>query len=108
MGGNIIDRVVVSHLGFSDGEIHTAVKDFIPRTDHRVVLAFINIEPPICLAHQHLVFMARDATHMKPRIRYLTKADKHKFENFRTAVDRMTHEQNLAGQSVTDSESFID
>src|ERR1700683_1776034 len=56
-GGNIIDRVVASHMGFSDGEIHTAVKDLIPGTDHRAVFAFINIDPPIHLADQHLVFM---------------------------------------------------
>jgi hypothetical protein len=42
--------VVASHVGFSDREIHTAIKDFIPGTDHRVVLAFINIDPPMNMA----------------------------------------------------------
>jgi hypothetical protein len=82
MGENIIDRVVASHTGFSDGEIHTAVKDFIPGTDHRAVFAFVNIEPPIHLANQCLVFMTYDAAQLKPRIRYPTKTKRHKFENF--------------------------
>jgi predicted secreted protein len=107
MGRNIIDRVVVSHAGFSDGEIHTALKDFIPGTDHRAVFAFVNIEPSNCLANQHLVFMTHEATHLKPRIRYLAKTEKHKFNQFRTAVDKMAHEQNLAEQSVIGSESFV-
>jgi len=107
MGGNIIDCVVVSHTGFSDREIHTALKDFIPGTDHRAVFAFVNIEPPNCLANQHLAFMTHKATHLKPRIRYPAKTEKHKFDQFRTAVDKMAHEQNLAEQSVIDSESFV-
>ena len=69
MGGNIIDCIVTSHAGFSDGEIHTAVNDFIPGTDHRAVFAFINIEPPARLADQHLTFTTRDANNMKHRIR---------------------------------------
>jgi hypothetical protein len=107
MGGNIIDRVVTSRNGFSDGEIHTATRDFIPRTDHRAVFALINIVPPPQLANQRLVFATRETTHLKPRIRYPTKAEKHKFEDFRTSVDKMALEQNLAGNSVIDSDSFI-
>src|ERR1700736_5966796 len=43
IGGNIIDRVVTSQAVFLDGEIHTAVRDFIPGTDHRAVIALINV-----------------------------------------------------------------
>jgi hypothetical protein len=81
-GGNIIDRVVASHAGFSEAEIHTVVKDFIPGTDHRAVVALINVEPPRGMADQRLVFMTHEATRLKPRIRYPTKTEKHKFENF--------------------------
>jgi hypothetical protein len=107
VGGNIIDRVVTSQTGFSDGEIHTAIRDFIPGTDHRAIIAFINIKPPTCLADQHLMFMTRDATRLKLRVKYPTKSEKHKFDQFRNAVDKMAHEQNLADQPVIDSESFI-
>ena len=81
-GGNIIDRVVASHAGFSDGEIHTATKDFIPGTDHRAVIAFINIDPPLSLTDQRLIFMAREATHLKPCVKCPTKTEKHKFKLF--------------------------
>jgi hypothetical protein len=105
--GNIIDRIVTSHAGFTDGEIHTAVKDFIPDTDHRAVFAFINIEPPVRMADQRLIFVTRDANRIKPRIRYPAKTEKYKFDSFRTAVDKMANEQNLTGQPVKDSNSFI-
>jgi len=48
-----------------------------------------------------------ETAHLKPRIRYPTKAEKHKFEDFRTSVDKMALEQNLAGSSVIDSNLFI-
>jgi hypothetical protein len=105
-GGNIIDRVVASHAGFSDGEIHTTTKDFIPGTDHRAVLAFINIDPPTSLADQRLIFTTWEATHLKPRVKYPTKTEKHKFELFQTTMDRMAQDQNLTAQPVVDSQSF--
>ena len=107
MGANIIDRIVTSHAGFSDGEIHTVVRNFIPGTDHRAMFAFINIDPPAHMVDQRLAFITHDANHMKPRIKYPTKAKKHKFDTFRTAVDRMAQEQNLTKQLVKDLESFI-
>jgi hypothetical protein len=107
MGGNIIDRVAVSLKGFSDGEIHTALKDFIPGTDHRAVLTLINVEPSARLMDQHVIFMTRDVTRPKPRIRYPTKTEKHRFDDFQAAVDKMAQEQNLAEQLVIDSVSFI-
>jgi hypothetical protein len=63
MGGNIIDWMVTSQAGFSDEEIHTAVRDFIPGTDHRAIIAFINIMPPAQLADQRMIFMTHDVTH---------------------------------------------
>jgi hypothetical protein len=105
-GENIIDWVVASNAGFSDGEIHTASKDFIPGTDHRAVLAFININPPMRMADKRLVFTTREATHLKPRVKYPTKTEKHKFEQFRTAVDKMMTDQNLTAQPVVDTQSF--
>jgi hypothetical protein len=107
-GGNIIDRVVMSCVGSSDGEIHVAEKDFIPGTDHRAVISFLNVEPPLHLNAQHLVFTTREANHLKPRIKYPTKAEKHKFEDFHIAVDKMANELRLAESPVVDSQSFID
>jgi hypothetical protein len=99
---------VASHACFRDGEIHTALKDFIPGTDHRALLAFINIEPPIQLADQCISFMTHEANRLKPRIKYPTENEKQKFETFRTNVDKMAHEQNLAGQMVTDADMPAD
>jgi hypothetical protein len=96
VGGNIIDRVVVSQAGFSDGEIHTAVRDFIPGTDHRAVIALTNVKPPTHMADQRLIFVTRDVNRPKPRIKYPTKSERHKFDNFRNAVDLKAHQQNLA------------
>ena len=47
-GGNIIDRIVLSHKGFSDAGIHVSNRssDYIPMTDHRAVVGFMNIHPP--------------------------------------------------------------
>jgi hypothetical protein len=51
--------------------------------------------------------MTHDVTRPKPRIRYPTKIEKHRLDNFRAAVDKMAQEQNLAKKSVIDSVSFI-
>jgi hypothetical protein len=82
----------VSLKGFSDGEIHTALKDFIPGTDHRAVLTLVNVEPPAYLTDQHVIFMTRDVTRPKPCIRYPTKTEKHRFDDFRAVVDKMAQE----------------
>jgi hypothetical protein len=72
-GGNIIDQVAVLHVGFSDGEIHIAEKDFVLGTDDRAVISFLDIEPPEHLNMQCLVFTNHEETHLKPCIKYPPK-----------------------------------
>jgi hypothetical protein len=47
-GGNIIDRIVLSNKGFTDAEIRVADRssDYMPMTDRRAVVGFMNIQPP--------------------------------------------------------------
>ena len=61
-GGNIIDCVVMSYADLLDGEIYVAEKDFIPRTDHRAIICFLNIKPLQHLDAQHVIFNMHEAT----------------------------------------------
>jgi hypothetical protein len=51
--------------------------------------------------------MIWDATYLKLHVKYPAKTEKHKFELFRTTVDKMAHDQNLTKQPVVDSHSFV-
>jgi len=41
-----------------------------PGTNHRAVIALINVKPPTHMAHQRLIFLTRDDNRPKPRIKY--------------------------------------
>jgi hypothetical protein len=45
-GGNIIDRVVMSHADFSDGEIHVAEKDLYPELTTEPSYVSLTLNPP--------------------------------------------------------------
>ena len=111
-GGNIIDRVVLSNKGFSDAEIGVADRpsDYVPMTDHRAVVGFMNIHPPDnpTLATSQIKF-SRDTTtgHNRPRLRYPLRSEKHKFEDFRNMVDEEIRAKSIHDSPVTCDESFM-
>jgi hypothetical protein len=83
--GNIINHVAVSKTSFNDGEIKVADRnsDYIPLTDHRAIIAHINIDPPLQPNPSQMNFTDRTKmTYNKPRIKYPSKLEKHKFEQF--------------------------
>ena len=87
-GGNIINRIVSSHTGFNDAEIHVADRssDYIPMTDHRAVIGFLNIHPPpdISTMASKIKFTRETLTgHGKPCLRYPLSSERHKFEDYR-------------------------
>jgi hypothetical protein len=90
-GGNIIDRVVTSMIGFHDAEIHVADRstDYVPMTDHRGIVAYIQIDPPDGLWLSRVNFTHHDLSqHLgKPRLQYPTASAKNKCDDFRTRVD---------------------
>jgi hypothetical protein len=111
-GGNIIDRIVASRIGFSDAEIRVADRssDYIPMTDHRAVMGFLNIHPPPStniMASQ--VKFARETLtgHGKPRLRYPQSSEKHKFENYRVMVDERIKAKSIHTTPLNGDESFI-
>jgi hypothetical protein len=111
-GGNIIDRIVASHIGFSDAEIRVADRssDYVPMTDHRAVIGFLNIHPPTnpnLMASQ--VKFAREtlAGHGKPRLRYPHSSEKHRFENYCVMVDEKIKAKSVHATPVNSDDSFI-
>lgn len=56
---------------------------------------------------RHVLFSTHEATCLKPHIKFPTKADKHKFGEYHTAVDELAKEQNPSWHPVEDSQSFI-
>ena len=110
--GNIIDRIVLSNKGFGDAEIRVADKssDYVPMTDHRAVVGFMNILPlndPI-FSTAHIKF-SRDtqAGCGKPRLRYPQGTEKKKFEDYRLMVDEKIKDKSLHKLPVNDDDSFI-
>src|SRR5882762_492695 len=111
-GGNVIDRIVASHTGFSDAEISVADRssDYIPMTDHRAVIGFLNIRPPTnCNLVASQVKFAKETLvgHGKPRLRYPQSSEKHKFENYRAMVDEKIKAKSVHTTPVNSDESFI-
>ena len=56
---------------------------------------------------RHVLFSTHEATCLKPHIKFPTKADKHEFGEYHTAVDELAKEQNPSWHPVEDSQSFI-
>ena len=111
-GGNIIDRVVLSNKGFDDAEIRIADKssDYIPMTDHRAVIGFMNIHSPEdSIPTAARLKFSRDilARYGKPRLRYPQRSEKHRFENFCTMVDKKIKDESIHNIPVNNDDSFI-
>ena len=85
-GGNIIDRVATSIAGFHDAEIHVADRstDYVPMTDHRGIVAYIQVEPPDGLRPSQVRFTHHDLSqHLgKPRLQYPSFSGKSKYDDF--------------------------
>ena len=111
-GGNIIDRIVISRKGYIDAEIHVADRssDYIPMTDHRAVVGFMNIHPPEgpnFMVSQVRFSRGTTAGYGKPRLRYPQSSERHKFEDFRTLVDEKIKAESIHNLPVNGDESFI-
>jgi hypothetical protein len=86
-GGNIIDQIVLSNKGFSDGEIRVADRstDYVPMTDHQAVIGYINIQlpPDSSLMTMHIKFSKGiTANYRNLRLRYPSSSERQKFEDF--------------------------
>ena len=111
-GSNIIDRIVISRKGYIDAEIHVANRssDYIPMTDHRAVVGFMNIHPPEgpdFMASQVRFSRGTTVGYGKPRLRYPQSSERHKFEDFRTLVDEKIKAESIHNLPVNGDESFI-
>ena len=111
-GGNIVDQVVLSNKGFDDTEIQVTNKlsDYILMTDHRAVIGFMNIHSPedsVPTAAQ--LKFSRDilARYGKPCLRYPQRSKKHRFENFRTMVDKKIKDESIHNIPVNNDDSYI-
>jgi len=108
--GNIIDRVVVSRVGFIETDISVADKhyDFVQMTDHRAVIATLLPSSPNA-SHEEAVDIPIDLSETlhQPRVRYPPKKDKAKFEDYRKEVDKQVKELNLHEDTLTGEESFM-
>jgi hypothetical protein len=79
-------------------------------TDHRAVVGFMNIHPPInTTPTTSWIKFSRDisASHNKPRLRYPQGSEKHKFEEFRTLVDEKIIAKSIHDSPVICDNSFI-
>ena len=111
-GSNIIDWIVLSHKGFSDAEIHVANRssDYIPMTNHCVVVGFMNIHPP-----KNSNFMAswvefsREelAGYGKPHLWYPQSSEKHKFNGFCSIIDEKIKAKSIRNVPVNNNDSFL-
>ncbi|KAH0586175.1 hypothetical protein H2248_007437 [Termitomyces sp. 'cryptogamus'] len=89
-GGSIIDRVVSSSSTLVDFEINTD-QTWIPGTDHRAVVAKVIVKSNRVNHGQspRTPMQASLSPVPPPRIKYPSKADKHKFVIFADAVDHL-------------------
>jgi hypothetical protein len=111
-GDNIIDQIVLSHKGFSDAEIHVADRssDYIPMTDHRVVVGFMNIHPPEnsnFMASRVKFSMEELVGYGKLCLGYPQSSEKHKFKEFRTMVDEKIKAKSIHNVPVNNDNSFL-
>jgi hypothetical protein len=93
-------------------EIHVANRssDYIPMTDHHVVVGFMNIHSP-----ENLNFMASQVKfsreelvgYGKPRLQYLQSSEKHKFDEFHTMVDKKIKAKSIHNVPVNNNDSFL-
>jgi hypothetical protein len=108
-GGSIIDRVATSRTGIHDSEIAVANRstDYIPKTDHRAVVArIIHRTPTNGDSHARFTYAVTDLSLNKPRIKYPPANEKHRFQTFRDQMDAKIEQEGLRLRPVIDDESF--
>ncbi|KAJ7124853.1 hypothetical protein C8R44DRAFT_874714 [Mycena epipterygia] len=105
--GNIIDRVITSKRSYLDAEIAVAdqFKDFVPHTNHCAVVAKIVYTPPSGTGGT--VFPAFNAVLNKARIKYPSRMEKHRHDDFRTEITSRLNDSTLEDIAITDDESFL-
>ncbi|KAJ7637444.1 hypothetical protein B0H17DRAFT_1217100 [Mycena rosella] len=93
--GNIIDRVVTSNRQYVDGEISVANRsqDFVPYTHHHAVVSRIIYTPPS--ASGATVFPIFHPTLNKARIKFPSRTEKHRHDNFRDEINAHLDLSNL-------------
>jgi hypothetical protein len=111
--GNIIDRVVTSTSTLTDAEISVTDRssDWVPKTDHRGILARIMYSRPPMNDDQpqndatDLNFQRRPSS--SPRIKMPLKTEKDKYQVFRDAVDEKIEAKLLSKSEIIDHNTFI-
>ncbi|KAJ7821195.1 hypothetical protein B0H14DRAFT_2599406 [Mycena olivaceomarginata] len=106
--GNIIDRVVTSKRQYVDAEIAVADRsqDFVPSTNHRAVAARIQLSPPDGMGTT--VFPTHQRSLNATRIKFPTRAEKSRHEDFRAEIVKQLETTDLYDVCVTDDVSFTD
>jgi len=107
--GNIIDRVATSQSTFIDAEISVTDKyeDWIPYTDHRVIIARITLSSSESQDNENSMIDFTRKASSPPRIKLPLKTEKNKYETFRETVDALFEAKSLYEQIITDDASFI-
>ncbi|KAJ6600481.1 hypothetical protein DFH09DRAFT_1302951 [Mycena vulgaris] len=105
-GGSIIDCFVTSKATLLDSEIYATNDgtDFVPNTNHRIVVASIIHHPPL---GGRSLFVDRPVMFSKMRIKYPSKAEAHRHESFRTLIDERVKTACLHEICVNDEQSFM-
>ncbi|TFK21087.1 hypothetical protein FA15DRAFT_672918, partial [Coprinopsis marcescibilis] len=107
--GNIIDRVVTSADTLLDSFIEVGKKptDWVPFTDHRPIAARIMLYCPKLLetSNQNYTTLPRQQVNA-PCIVVPPKTEKHKYEDFRIAIDKKTRDEGLHSIVVDSPEAF--
>jgi hypothetical protein len=108
-GGNIIDRIISSKSLLIDSDIGVADRfhDFVPSTDHRVVVGQLVYTPPASSPGSRTVLSEVSQVFNKPRIKYPYKSEKHRFATFTQIVDRRIEAEALHTAPVIDDQSYI-
>jgi hypothetical protein len=107
--GNIIDRVVISANCAVDADIAVADKayDFVQMTDHRAIISTILMRSPEVMNAMPDIPLELTENLHNPRVKYPSKKDKPKFEEYRKRVDQKIVQKGLEDSSVTSDISFI-
>ncbi|KAJ7694634.1 hypothetical protein B0H17DRAFT_1199155 [Mycena rosella] len=105
-GGSIIDRFVTSRETLLDSEIYATCggKDFVPHTNHRVVVASVIHCPP---NGGRTLFVEKPVMFSKMRLKYPAKLESHRHESFCKLVDAHVNSEGLHDICVNDDETFI-
>lgn len=107
--GNIIDRVVISLNCTIDADILVADKayDFVQMTDHRAVISTLSMRSPESLnASADIPIDLTESLHI-PRVKYPSKKDKAKFEEYRSRVDKEIMERDMGTDPITNDTLFV-